>query len=115
MSKKDDFKNFVKTKPELVKHIEDGTMTWQKYYEIYDIYGENEKAWADYTRSAKASIPNIKNISELLKTIDVDSIQKHISTAQKAIGVVQDLATGKTTIPKKGPTSPRPLNKFFED
>ena len=39
MSKKEEFKEFVKTKPELIRHIEDGSMTWQKYYEIYDIYG----------------------------------------------------------------------------
>lgn len=117
MSKKDEFKEFVKTKPELIRHIEDGTMTWQKYYEIYDIYGKDEKAWESYTRASNPNLSSgIKTITEMFKNIDVDSIQKHINTAQKAIGVVQDLALNKgSNVTPKGPSTPRPLNKFFED
>ena len=118
MSKKDEFKEFVKTKPELIRHIEDGTMTWQKYYEIYDIYGKDEKAWEGYTRKSndKNLSSGIKTITDMFKNIDMDSIQKHINTAQKAIGVVQDLALNKGNVtPPKGPSTPRPLNKFFED
>ena len=48
MNKKDEFKNFVKKNPSLIKHVKDGSMSWQKYYEIYDMYGEDENAWKDY-------------------------------------------------------------------
>ena len=47
----------------------------------------------------------------------MESVQKHINTAQKALGLVQEL-TGKgagISEAVKGPVSPRPLNKFFED
>lgn len=46
----------------------------------------------------------------------MDSVQKHINTAQKALGLVQEL-TGKSTTASaiKGPVTPRPINKFFED
>ena len=46
----------------------------------------------------------------------MDSVQKHINTAQKALGLVQEL-TGKGTVSDiaKGPVNPRPINKFFED
>ena len=47
----------------------------------------------------------------------MDSVQKHINTAQKALGLVQELTTGKAggASAVKGPLTPRPINKFFED
>ncbi|MBQ6686959.1 MAG: hypothetical protein IJN03_00355 [Bacilli bacterium] len=119
MTKKDDFKNFVKSKPELVNFIKNGEMTWQKFYEIYDIYGEDEAAWRGYSNNSSTSLTNsISSITDMVKKIDVESIQKHINTAQKALGVVQELtakpASSLTNI-AKGPINPRPLNKFFED
>ena len=53
----------------------------------------------------------------MFKNIDVDSIQKHINTAQKALGLVQEFASkGASGISNiKGPLTPRPINKFFED
>ena len=53
MNKKDEFKNFVKKNPSLIKHVKDGSMSWQKYYEIYDMYGEDENAWKDYITKEK--------------------------------------------------------------
>ena len=52
-----------------------------------------------------------------VKNVDVDSIQKHINTAQKALGFISDLTTKNQTpsVSPKGPLNPRPLNKFFED
>ena len=118
MSKKEEFKEFVKTKPELVDFIKNGEMTWQKFYEIYDIYGSDESAWERYRKSEKASLgAGISSITDLVKNIDVESIQKHINTAQKALGVVQELTNKPANISNipKGPLTPRPLNKFFED
>ncbi|MBQ9833967.1 MAG: hypothetical protein IJO33_02110 [Bacilli bacterium] len=115
---KENFKLFAKSHPELLDYIKSGEMTWQKFYEIYDIYGEEERAWKDYLKGNNNQGFNV--IKDIIKSIDTESIQKHIDSAQKAIGVVQEL-TSKTASGEtggnlfKGPTSPRPLNKFFED
>ena len=41
MDNLDNFKLFVKENPTFVRFIRDGSMTWQKFYELYDMYGEN--------------------------------------------------------------------------
>lgn len=115
---KENFKAFAKNHPELLEFIKSGEMTWQKFYEIYDIYGEEERAWKDYLNKNGVN-GGINAIKDIIKNIDTNSIQKHINSAQKAIEVVQEF-TGKSN-PNisnntfKGPSSPRPLNKFFED
>ena len=114
---KESFKTFAKSHPELVKFIKNKEMTWQKFYEIYDIYGEDKNAWEPYINN-KTNNSNT-NIKDILGNIDTDSIQKHIGTAQKAISVVQELI-GKKGVDSassvaKSVLSPRPINKFFED
>ncbi len=116
MDKKESFKEFAKRHPELIEHVNKGSMTWQKFYEIYDIYGEDDKVWNEY-RNNKNTI-NPDDITKKLKSIDMNSIQDHIRTAQKALSIVSEL-TGKQTIGKEVTSSipkvPRPINKFFED
>ena len=120
MSKKDDFRLFVQSKPHLASYVENGSMTWQKFYEMYDLYGESNSIWDKYTDIR--NINSIGKLTDIVKNVDMESIKTHINTAQKALGIVQDLTTKNAndalhTISnlKKGPTTPRPLNKFFED
>ena len=124
MSKKEEFKGFVKNHPELVKFIKSKEMSWQDFYNIYDIYGDKSDAWEKYFNSGDevssvntGKIAGIGELTNLVKNINMDNIQKHIKTAQKAISVIQEL-TSKTP-PSAASNiiskSPRPLNKFFED
>ena len=46
---KEEFKNFVRKKPELIKYVNNGSMTWQKFYEQWNLYGEDDKYWSEYT------------------------------------------------------------------
>lgn len=119
MSKKEEFKEFIRNKPELVEYIKNKDMTMQNFYEIYDVYGDSEDAWRPYERSVTPeNIVNSRKFTDIVKNINVDEIQKHINTAQKALGVVEDLTTKGTENIKnvfKGPLESRPLNKFFED
>lgn len=125
MSKKDDFKLFVSKHPELITNVKNNNMTWQKYYEIYDLYGEDEDKWKIYTENRSDSVRKIgglgslSNIGDFVKKIDVNSIQKHVNTVQKAIGLFKEFgskgASNVAKVASKGPTSLRPINKFFED
>ena len=119
--KQEEFKNFVRTKPELIKFVQNGEMTWQKFYELYDLYGTDENVWNKYILNDRNEVEDsISKITNMVKNVNVDSIKSHINTAQKAIDFVSDL-TKKNPTPNiaenlvKGPVSPRPLNKFFED
>lgn len=119
MTKKEEFKEFIRNKPELTAYLKDGEMTMQKFYEIYDVYGDSQEAWKPYERSDEASrLINSSKFTDIVKNINVDEIQKHINTAQKALGIVEDLTTKGTDTVKniaKGSLQARPLNKFFED
>lgn len=122
MTKKEEFRNFIKNKPELISYVENNEMTWQKFYEIYDLYGADDSIWDKYKKEERnASLTEeISKITNMVKNVDMNSLKNHINTAQKALDLVQDFTTKKinevpNTNLSKGPISPRPLNKFFED
>lgn len=124
MDKKTMFREFIKTRPELVNYVMRGEASWQKFYEIYDLYGEDENVWSKYQNvdDRVGVADGISKITNIVKNVDMNSIKSHINTAQKAIDLVQDLATKKVDDVvnnaanlAKGPVAPRPLNKFFED
>ncbi len=108
MSKKEEFKQFVRKNPTLLKHVQSGKMNWQKFYEMYDLYGDNNDVWKEYLVPATASF----DFMEFLKGIDLDSIQNGVNSIQRVVGLLQDMGNNKTT-----PTEhkPRPIYKHFED
>lgn len=114
MDKKEEFKKFLRNNPKLIDYIKKNDNGVQKLYEIYDIYGEDNAIWKNYLDDKSI---NLNNITDIVKNIDVDSIKNHISTAQKALEVVQELTgkVGKVSNVIKRPLDPKPLNKFFED
>ena len=114
MANKEAFKKFISSKPNLINYIENGSMTWQKFYEIYDLYGEDSKVWDRYLGNKNDT--GLPKINDLIKNVDLNSIKEHISTAQKALDFVQEL-TSKDSVSKitKAIATPRPINKFFED
>lgn len=116
MDKKDNFKAFVKQNPKLINYVNNGNMTWQKFYEMYDMYGEDKDAWNDYLGVGVAAATTGVAMTDLvtwLKNIDLDGFQSGINSIQRVLGVVQDL-TGKGST-KKEEYKPRPVYKHFED
>ena len=45
---KETFKMFVRSNPSLLDYVRNGQMTWQRFYEMYDMYGENHSIWNSY-------------------------------------------------------------------
>ena len=82
MANREAFKNFIKTKPELVGYVEKGEMTWQKFFELYDIYGEDEKVWAKYkdneSRNSSSVMEGISKITNMVKNVDMNSIKNQL-------------------------------------
>ncbi|MDD3392712.1 MAG: spore coat protein YlbD [Bacilli bacterium] len=119
MDKRSQFKEFVKKNPSLLKYVKNGEMTWQKFYEMYDLYDDDQTVWQDYlsketVAAAATSAVGITEFFNWLKNINLDSVKEGVGSLQRVIGVVQDLSTKETTKPKEE-YKPRPLYKHFDD
>ena len=122
MADKESFKGFVQKNPRLITFVKNGDMTWQKFYEIYDLYGEDSSAWRDYLTSETtqeiASATTGFSVAEVLswlKNINLDSLQEGVNNLQRVVGVIQDFGNKEETVETKEEYKPRPIYKHFED
>ena len=114
MDKLSSFKQFIKNNPTLVKYIKNGEMTWQKFYEIYDMYGEEQEVWKNYffSEEEKNNREQTLDFITWLKKLDLDTIQEGVQNIQRVIGVIGDISTQKE---EEKNYTPRPLYKHFDD
>ena len=134
---KEEFKTFVKGKPELASYVLNGRYSWQQFYEIWDLYGEDHNIWQDYsgnpTSTSKldnnltndrvnpsSDFTSFNDIFDLAKKVDMEKVRGGINYAQKALGVLGDFVgknKGVTSSVSKvaGSYTPRPIHRFFED
>lgn len=117
---KETFKSFVRNYPELSNSVMNDKTSWQKLYELFELYGEDSNVWDKYiTRKASlasSSTSMESSFSELInmiKKVDLDSVQKGVNNLQKTIGLLQDIGIG--TKPKEQTYEPRPLYQYFDD
>ncbi len=112
MNGKEEFKEFVKNNPNLIKYVKNGSKTWQNFYELFSLYGDDNSVWKEYLDVGEASTS--LDLFSWLKSIDVDSIQNSVASIQRVLGVVQDF-TNKDNSSQEEEYKPRPLYKHFED
>lgn len=120
---KEEFKSFVRKNPSLIKYVNNNSMTWQKFYEMYDMYGESNDVWNNYLGNTSNNIVKTSTLSssenafrELVNTvkgINLEKVQKGINSLQKTISLVQELGSSNNTTPKE--YERRPIYKHFED
>ena len=127
VTKVDAFKTFVRKNPGLIKYVRTGEMDWQKFYELYDLYGEEESAWNPYLKKETPVVTNhtsadAKNITDgllgmasLLKGIDLNTVQNGVSSLQRVVGLLQELGNKTPKEEVKPAYKPRPIYKHFED
>ena len=120
---KEEFKSFVRKNPSLITYVNNNSMTWQKFYEMYDMYGESNDIWNNYLNTTSNNIVKTNTLSssenafrELVNTvkgINLEKVQKGINSLQKTISLVQELGSSNNTTPKE--YERRPIYKHFED
>ena len=122
---KESFKSFVKLHPELATSVMNHKTTWQDFYELYELYGETGKVWDNYlgdnalasVSSAKSKSSSVSELINMVKSVDLDSVQKTVGSLQKTIGLLQDIGIGGATSSavKEASYEPRPMYKYFDD
>ena len=108
------FKDFVKKNPRLVTYVKRGEMTWQKFYELYDLYGEDENVWKDYLTKEEtvASTVGMTDLVSWFKNMDMDKMQEGIKSVERVLSVLQDFGDKNEVT---NTYEPRPIYKHFED
>ena len=104
----------------IIEKKKEDKMTWQKFYEMYDLYGSEHEVWNDYLTTKKevtkaATVASATDFLSWFKSVDLDSLQEGINSVSRVIGVLQDFGTKDTTSSNKVEYKPRPLYKHFED
>lgn len=111
----ENFKKFVKEKPSLVEYVNKKEKTWQDFYEMYELYGENSEVWDSFIKKTPTPV-TIKDFLGMFKNIDMSEIQGSINSIQKGIGYIENLVkTNETNIPNQRNYEKRPLYKYFDD
>ena len=113
MNNLNDFKKFVKSNPTFANFVKNGSMTWQKFYELYDMYGEDSSIWDDYKKEETKKV-TLTDIVNLAKNIDVDKLQDGVNSISKAVGLFSELFTNNKE-PKINDYEPRAVYKRFDD
>ena len=113
------FKNFVREKPNLTSFVRNNEMTWQKFYEMYELYGPSHSIWNKYLGITTNNGTSLKDVLGLLRNVDMSEIQKGIGSLQKGIGYLQDIVNSKSSEVgsnfRNNEYTPRPIYQQFDD
>lgn len=79
-----EFKAFIRTIPSVKEDVVNGRYTWQQLYEIYVMYGENDKFWDAYRKSQL----DLNGIMNIVKNVDLNALSKSFDGIQKVLDLV---------------------------
>ncbi|MFV8827024.1 YlbD family protein [Alkalihalobacterium sp. APHAB7] len=129
------FKQFVKEHPLLIREVRSGNKTWQEYYEEWTLLGSEHPDWEKYRKAGKSntyesesqekdhtsneksgneeasSSITAANILGMLKNINFNDLQHHMAQVSSVISNVQGLM--QTFQGKNQPNQPPPQDDPF--
>jgi len=108
MDKKEEFKSFVRKYPSFAEYVQNNNVTWQQLYELWDMYGDDDKVFSRY----KTVGTDLNNVINGIKNINMDSVKRNLNSIEKGIKLLQDFVKKEDTVPTY---EPRPIFKRFED
>lgn len=129
---KERFKIFVRNHPNLANFVHDKKMTWQQFYELYDLYGEDDKVWGSFlnnssdrsstintsnnTNSSINLVNTLRDFLGLFKGIDLNTVQKTLTSLDKAIEAFKGISfNDRDNNDNRNNYEERPKYKYFED
>ena len=71
----DEFKEFLKTIPSIKQDVLNGRYTWQQLYEIFVMYGKDDKFWQPYKTGNNF---DLNMLVEVIKNIDLRSEERRV-------------------------------------
>lgn len=95
------FKEFVKENPQLIKEVRSGKATWQELYEDWYLLGEEDSRWDSYREGTNRSQKNnesekkekssdwMSKIMNTVKNMDQEQLQGQIGNISQAIAAIQ--------------------------
>ena len=105
MDKKTLFKEFASKHPELLTFIKNKQNTWQDFYEIYDIYGEDASVFKE---EKKDTVKDNKttNLLKAFEDIDVNKINENLDGVRKILAVLGEFTRKDDTKVKRSYNKP---------
>lgn len=94
------FKDFVKANPEIIREVRKGKYSWQELYEDWYLLGEEDSRWQEFKGHDKMeeSVSKKENsnsrewMSQIMNTVkkmDTNQLQEYISNLSQALGAIQ--------------------------
>lgn len=125
MTKKDEFKIFASKNKYLANAVNSGKTTWQKLFEMFDIYGEESDIWNSFknfkeVKEEKNLSSTVKSVIDNIKKIDVDKLEENIGSLQKALGFLEEIVVTKDSKKEDKPKKEKKksindIERFFDD
>ncbi|HWJ77382.1 MAG TPA: YlbD family protein [Niallia sp.] len=95
----EEFKEFVKSNPKIMKEARSGKVTLQEIYEDWYLLGPNDARWnglleddgeaEDKTDTSSNKNQWVSSITDTLKNMDQNQLQGYIANLNQALGTIQ--------------------------
>lgn len=112
------FKQFITTRPHLIKEVRNEETSWQSLYEDWVLLGEDDPRFEVKDEGKEKQNDSMKWVSELMGKVDQQNFERIMIQISEIISAVQGMLSNvqkpsqqtKTAEPKK-----HPFSLFYKD